>query len=135
MDKHENTLILITGLNVTLQYATGSSECNEAPRADRPNLHSIDVGQRLLPLHLGWALSGQRFQNGSLLLLALLPGRHAKKEKTRPQEHAQIYVMKTEGGKRKKVNSEETIGFSLLSTSCVHMPAATWAAGWRTVEL
>lgn len=51
----------------------------------------------------------------ALLFLALAPSGHAKKEKTRLQEHAIIYVMKTEG---KKVNSEETICVSLQSTSC-----------------
>lgn len=32
----------------------------------------------------------------ALLFLALVPGGHAKREKTRLQEHAIIYVMKTE---------------------------------------
>ncbi len=62
----------------------------------------------------------------ALLFLALVPGGHAKREKTRLQEHAIIYVMKTEvmtvekiiqKGKRKlMVNSEETICFSLQSS-------------------
>lgn len=42
----------------------------------------------------------------ALLFLAAVPSLHAKKEKTRLQEHAIIYVMKSEG---KKVNYEETI--------------------------
>lgn len=54
----------------------------------------------------------------ALLFLALVPSGHAKKEKTRLQEHVIIYVMKTEmmtvekiiqKSKKKKANERGTL--------------------------
>ena len=64
---------------------------------------------------MGWAAESDHVFSMSLLFLALANEGHAKKEKTRRDEHAIIYVLKAEEMSVEGYYSEKKVQMSLLA--------------------